>query len=142
MSLTEESTLLRILIGEADEVHGRPLYKAIVTKARELHMAGATVLRGPLGFGRSSMLHTEKILRLSQDLPMVIEIVDADEKIGEQDSSRFSITTDFALNQLHAQWTTQRAVSLRRRHCTSSSPGESVFGRLPRAPKSAPCRSP
>src|SRR5258708_10836945 len=82
MSLPEESTLLRIFIGEADEVHGRPLYKAIVTRARELHMAGATVLRGPLGFGRSSVLHTEKILRLSQDLPVVIEIVDADEKIG------------------------------------------------------------
>jgi PII-like signaling protein len=56
-------------------------YEAIVTRARELHMAGATVLRGPLGFGRSSMLHTEKILRLSQDLPVVIEIVDANEKI-------------------------------------------------------------
>src|SRR5258708_18793695 len=82
MPLPEESTLLRIFIGEADEVHGRPLYKAIVTRARELHMAGATVLRGPLGFGRSSVLHTEKILRLSQDLPVVIEIVDADEKIG------------------------------------------------------------
>src|SRR6266446_5942582 len=81
MSLPEESTLLRIFIGEADEVHGRPLYKAIVTRARELHMAGATVVRGPLGFGRSSMLHTEKILRLSQDLPVVIESVDADEII-------------------------------------------------------------
>src|SRR6266853_3624760 len=82
MPLPEESTLLRIFIGEADEVHGRPLYKAIVTRARELHMAGATVLRGPLGFGRSSMLHTAKVLRLSQDLPVVIEIVDTDEKIN------------------------------------------------------------
>jgi PII-like signaling protein len=81
MPLPKESTLLRIFIGEADQIDGRPLYEAIVTRARELHMAGATVLRGPLGFGRSSMLHTEKILRLSQDLPVVIEIVDADEKI-------------------------------------------------------------
>jgi uncharacterized protein len=82
MSLPEESTLLRIFIGEADEVHGRPLYKAIVTRARELHMAGATVLRGPLGFGRSSMLHTAKVLRLSQDLPVVVEIVDTEDKIN------------------------------------------------------------
>jgi PII-like signaling protein len=82
MPLPEESTLLRIFIGEADEVHGRPLYEVIVTRARELHMAGATVVRGPLGFGRSSTFHTEKILRLSQDLPMVIEVVDANEKIG------------------------------------------------------------
>jgi PII-like signaling protein len=81
MPLPKESTLLRIFIGEADQIDGRPLYEAIVTRARELNMAGATVLRGPLGFGRSSMLHTEKILRLSQDLPVVIEIVDADEKI-------------------------------------------------------------
>jgi PII-like signaling protein len=81
MPLPEESTLLRVFIGEADQAHGRPLYEAIVTRARELRMAGATVLRGPLGFGRSSMLHTDKILRLSQDLPVVIEIVDADAKI-------------------------------------------------------------
>jgi PII-like signaling protein len=82
MPLPEESTLLRIFIGEADEADGRPLYEAIVTRARELGMAGATVLRGPLGFGRSSLLHTEKILRLSQDLPVVIEIVDAEDKIS------------------------------------------------------------
>ncbi|SDK31066.1 MULTISPECIES: DUF190 domain-containing protein [Bradyrhizobium] len=72
MPLPEESTLLRIFIGEADEIHGRPLYEAIVARARVLHMAGATVLRGPPGLGRSSM----------QDLPVVIEIVDADDKIG------------------------------------------------------------
>src|SRR6266446_10757084 len=82
MSLPEESTLLRVFIGEADEVDGRPLYQAIVTRAREFHMAGATVLRGPLGFGRSSLLHTAKILRLSQDLPVVAEIVDTEEKIN------------------------------------------------------------
>jgi uncharacterized protein len=92
MPLPEQSTLLRIFIGEADEVHGRPLYEAIVTRAREFHMAGATVLRGPLGFGRSSMLHTEKILRLSQDLPVVIEIVDADEKIGAFVSEVMALT--------------------------------------------------
>ena len=82
MSLPEQSILLRVFIGEADEVDGRPLYEAIVTRAREFQMAGATVLRGPLGFGRSSLLHTAKILRLSQDLPVVIEIVDAEDKIG------------------------------------------------------------
>jgi len=82
MPLPKESTLLRLFIGEADEVDGRPLYETIVTRAREFQMAGATVLRGPLGFGRSSLLHTAKILRLSQDLPVVIEIVDAEEKIS------------------------------------------------------------
>jgi PII-like signaling protein len=82
MPLPEQSTLLRVFIGEADEVDGRPLYETIVTKAREFQMAGATVLRGPLGFGRSSLLHTAKILRLSQDLPVVIEIVDAEDKIS------------------------------------------------------------
>jgi PII-like signaling protein len=92
MPLPEESTLLRIFVGEADEVHDRPLYEAIVTRARELQMAGATVLRGPLGFGRSSILHTEKILRLSQDLPVVIEIVDANEKIGAFISEVMALT--------------------------------------------------
>jgi PII-like signaling protein len=73
--------LLRIFIGENDRWHHQPLYEAIVLKARELHLAGATVLRGPMGYGKSSRLHTAKILRLSMDLPLVIEIVDADEKI-------------------------------------------------------------
>ena len=81
MQIPEKASLLRILIGEDDRADGRPLYEAIVLKAREAHLAGATVLRGPLGFGRSSVLHTAKILRLSQDLPMVIEIVDTEEKI-------------------------------------------------------------
>jgi PII-like signaling protein len=75
--------LLRIFIGESDKWEGRPLYEAIVLKARELHLAGATVLRGPMGFGARSRLHTAKVLRLSEDLPMVIEIVDAQEKIDE-----------------------------------------------------------
>ncbi len=73
--------LLRIFLGESDRWQHRPLYEAIVLKAREAHLAGATVLRGPMGFGKSSRLHTAKILRLSMDLPLVIEIVDTEEKI-------------------------------------------------------------
>jgi len=79
--LPEQALLLRIFIGESDRFDGRPLYEAIVLKARELHLAGATVLRGPMGFGKSSRLHTAKILQLSEDLPMVIEIVDSEERI-------------------------------------------------------------
>jgi PII-like signaling protein len=74
--------LLRIFIGESDRWHHQPLYEALVLKAREMHMAGATVLRGPMGFGKSSHLHTSKILRLSMDLPLIIEIVDGEEKIN------------------------------------------------------------
>lgn len=82
MQLPHEAVLLRIFIGESDRWQGRPLYEAIVLKARTAHLAGATVLRGPMGFGKTSRLHTAKILRLSLDLPMVIEIVDSDEKIN------------------------------------------------------------
>jgi uncharacterized protein len=81
MQLPRDAVLLRIFIGEDDKHGNVPLYEAIVFKARELHLAGATVLRGPLGFGHSSHIHTAKILRLSQDLPIVIEIVDTPEKI-------------------------------------------------------------
>ena len=81
MQIPHDAVLLRIFIGESDRWHHSPLYEAIVLKARELHLAGATVLRGPMGFGKSSRLHTSKILRLSMDLPLVIEIVDAEEKI-------------------------------------------------------------
>lgn len=81
MPLPREAVLLRIFIGESDRWGHQPLYEAIVLKARELHLAGATVLRGPMGFGQSSRLHTAKILRLSADLPLVIEIVDRPEKI-------------------------------------------------------------
>src|SRR5881398_2079421 len=81
MTLPHEATLLRVFIGESDRWQHRPLYEAIVLKAREMHLAGATVLRGPMGFGKSSRLHTAKILRLSFDLPLVIEIVDSEEKI-------------------------------------------------------------
>lgn len=79
--LPSEATLLRIFVGEDDRSDGGPLYEAIVVKAREAGLAGATVLRGPMGFGASSHLHTTKILRLSQDLPLVIEIVDSRDKI-------------------------------------------------------------
>ena len=82
MQIPKQAMLLRIFIGEDDRYDGKPLYEAIVVKARELHMAGATVLRGPMGFGRSSRLHTTKILRLSEDLPLVIEIVDSEESIN------------------------------------------------------------
>jgi uncharacterized protein len=82
MQIPHEAILLRIFIGESDRWEHRPLYEAIVLKARELHLAGATVLRGPMGFGKSSRLHTAKILRLSMDLPLVIEIVDSEEKIN------------------------------------------------------------
>ena len=82
MNLSEEAVLLRIFIGESDRFEHRSLYEAIVIKARERGLAGATVLRGPMGFGKSSHLHTAKILRLSMDLPMVIELVDTEEKIN------------------------------------------------------------
>jgi hypothetical protein len=82
MQITKQAVLLRIFIGEDDRCDGSPLYEAIVLKAREQHLAGATVLRGPMGFGASSRLHTTKILRLSEDLPLVIEIVDSEEKIN------------------------------------------------------------
>ena len=83
MKIPEDGYLLRIFIGEADHWHGKPLYEAIVLKARELHMAGATVLRGPMGFGAHSRMHTAKILRLAEDLPLIIEIVDGKDKIDE-----------------------------------------------------------
>jgi PII-like signaling protein len=82
MKLEGEAKLLRIFIGEGDKWHHKPLYEAIVGKARELHLAGATVLRGPMGFGKHSRLHTVKIMRLSEDLPIVIEIVDTEEKVN------------------------------------------------------------
>src|SRR5262245_61945986 len=82
MKIPENGKLLRIFIGESDRWHHQPLYEAIVLKAREMGLAGATVLRGPMGFGANSRLHTSKILRLSMDLPMVIEIVDTEEKIN------------------------------------------------------------
>src|SRR3984893_13091465 len=82
MQIPHDAVLLRIFLGESDRWEHKPLYEAIVLKARELHLAGATVLRGAMGFGASSRLHTTKILRLSEDLPLVIEIVDSEDKIN------------------------------------------------------------
>jgi PII-like signaling protein len=81
MKMEGEGQLLRIFVGESDRWHGRPLYEAIVRKARELGLAGATVLRGLEGFGAHSRIHTAKVLRLSEDLPIVVEIVDLAERI-------------------------------------------------------------
>lgn len=82
MDLPRDAMLLRIFIGETARWNHQPLYEAIVLKAREIHMAGATVIRSSLGFGKSSRLHTTKILRLSMDLPLIVEIVDTQEKIN------------------------------------------------------------
>jgi PII-like signaling protein len=81
MKLPEEGMLLRIFIGETDSYKGKPLYEQIVLKARELNLAGATVMRGVMGFGADSRMHTAKILRLSEDLPIIIEIVDTEENL-------------------------------------------------------------
>ena len=82
MQIPKQAVLLRIFIGEDDKFGTSPLYQAIVLKARELHLAGATVSRGAMGFGKSSRLHTAKILRLSDDLPLVVEIVDSEDNIN------------------------------------------------------------
>jgi hypothetical protein len=82
MQIPTDAMLLRIFIGESDRWENKPLYEAIVLAAREAHLAGATVLRGPMGYGKASRLHTAKILRLSTDLPLVIEMVDSEEKIN------------------------------------------------------------
>ena len=81
MKLEGDGLLLRIFIGEGDRWRGKPLYEAIVAKTREAGLAGTTVLRGMMGFGAKSRIHTAKVLRLSEDLPIVIEIVDTEEKI-------------------------------------------------------------
>lgn len=81
MKITGSGKLLRIFVGESDRHHGRPLYEAIVHRAHELGLAGATVWRGIEGYGAASRIHTAKILRLSEDLPVLIEIVDSEDKI-------------------------------------------------------------
>ena len=81
MKITGEGKLLRIFIGESDRYHGHALYEVLVRKAREIGLAGATAWRGIEGYGAASRIHTAKILRLSEDLPIVIEIVDSEEKI-------------------------------------------------------------
>ncbi|MFA5310950.1 MAG: DUF190 domain-containing protein [Candidatus Omnitrophota bacterium] len=83
MRLPEEGMLLRIFIGESDTVKGKPLYEHIVLKSRELNLAGATVLRGIMGFGADSRMHTAKLLRLSEDLPVVIELVDTEDNLNK-----------------------------------------------------------
>ena len=81
MQTDSEASLLRIFIGESDRIYGKPLYEVIVLKAREAGLAGATVLKGIMGFGANSKIHTSKLLTLSEDLPLIIEIVDTLEKI-------------------------------------------------------------
>ena len=83
MKLPQEGFLLRIFFGEIDKIDGKPLYEQIVLKARELGLAGATVTRGSMGFGADSRVHTAKILRLSEDLPVIVEIVDTEENINK-----------------------------------------------------------
>ena len=83
MKLSEDGTLLRVFVGETDTYKGKPLYEQIVLKAIELNLAGATVIRGIMGFGANSRLHTSKILRLSEDLPVVVEIVDTEDNINK-----------------------------------------------------------
>jgi len=83
MKLPDEGLLLRIFIGESDKFRGKPLYEIIVLKARELNLAGATVIHGIMGFGANSRMHTAKLLRLSEDLPVIIEIVDIEENINK-----------------------------------------------------------
>src|SRR5438067_3381067 len=82
MQVPRDAVLLRVFFGEDEKFGNLPLYEAIVLKAREMHLAGATVLRGPMGFGHSSRIHTSKILRLSEDLPLLIEIVDSEDSIN------------------------------------------------------------
>jgi PII-like signaling protein len=81
MELPRDAVLLRIFLGEDARFEHQPLYEAIVTKARQMQLAGATVLRGPMGFGHTSQIHTTKILNLAENLPVVVEIVDAQAKI-------------------------------------------------------------
>jgi PII-like signaling protein len=83
MQIPEDAVLLRIFIGESDRWEHKPLYEAIVLKARQMHLGGATVLRGSMGFGKTSRLHTSKILHLSDDMPLIVEIVDSEHKIHE-----------------------------------------------------------
>jgi len=82
MKLPEEGMLLRIFVGETDQYKGKALYEQIVIRARELNLAGATVTRGIMGFGADSRMHTAKLLRLSEDLPIIIELVDTEEKLN------------------------------------------------------------
>ncbi len=108
MQIPKDATLLRIFIGEDDRHDGKPLHEVIVLNARETGLAGATVLRGPMGYGRSSRLHTTKILRLSEDLPLVIEIVDSPERVND-----FLEMLDILLHGTSALVTMERVQVLR-----------------------------
>jgi len=83
MKLPQEGTLLRIFVGETDIYKNKAVYEQIVLKARELNLAGATVTRGIMGFGADSRMHTAKLLRLSEDLPIIIELVDTEENLNK-----------------------------------------------------------
>ena len=110
MQIPEDALLLRIFIGESDKQGHRPLYEVIVQQARAAHLAGATMLRGPMGFGKSSRIHTEKILQLSMDMPVIIEIVDSEEKINA-----FLPTLDGLLSKAGALVTLEKIKVLRYR---------------------------
>ena len=118
MQIPEDAQLLRILIGESDKHGHHPLYEVIVQQAREAGLAGATMLRGTTGFGKSSHIHTEKILQLSMDLPVVVEIVDSEEKI-----SAFLPQVDALLAEAGALVTLERVKVLRYR-AKGQTPGE------------------
>ena len=109
MKLEGEGQLLRIFTGENDRWHGRPLYEAIVSRAREAGLAGATVLRGLMGYGAASRIHTAKVLRLSEDLPIVVEIVDRSDRITAFLPSLDEMVTDGLVTLERAQVITYRA---------------------------------
>ncbi|MFO7817084.1 MAG: DUF190 domain-containing protein, partial [Desulfovibrionales bacterium] len=115
MKLPAESVLLRIFIGENDKADGRPLYKVLVEEAREQGLAGATVFRGMLGFGANSRIHTSQILRLSEDLPVVIEIVDSEEKINA-----FLPRLDALIREGLVTMDTTRVIAYRHNHADKS----------------------
>lgn len=115
MSTPEQAVLLRVFIGEKDRIHGKPLYEAIVMKARELDLEGATVIRGTLGFGADSRLHSAKLLALSDDLPVVVEIVDAEEQV-----ERLLPFLDEVITEGLVTMETVRAIKYRRSSSTQS----------------------
>jgi PII-like signaling protein len=109
MKLEGEGELLRIFIGENDRWHGKPLYEAIVSRAREAGLAGATVLRGLMGYGAASRIHTAKLLRLSEDLPIVVEIVDRPDRIAAFLPALDEMVSDGLVTLERAQVITYRA---------------------------------
>jgi PII-like signaling protein len=113
MKISEEGQLLRIFIGESDKWEGKPLYEALIFKARETGLAGATMLRGLMGYGAASRVHTAKILRLSEDLPVIVEIVDSQERIAS-----FLPTTDEMVQE--GLVTLERAQIILYRHNTGA----------------------